>query len=346
VNGDLRERLHRLADQPAPPQRLDIAQARRSGRRTRRRRRAGAVGGCVATVAALAAAAVLPWTSTEPVRPALRPLPSGPLPAPDASFGWLPLGERLKTVVVDRQNGVQSFELHTSQVTLTTYPYGPEPGLPYFGGGIQATRQSAPSVDGHPAYWLARPGQSNIIHLRWRYGRAGWADLQLNGDAATLDTRAVYRIADSVTVGRTAPVRSPVRINGLPASLVPVRMGLGEAEADFDFQVAAAPSATAKEQQANWLSVTTRTDSPGVRRERGSAPNTTIDGHPAWDSRAERVHSEHGERVVVYGDHGRIIEVNAGPGALKVLAPTGGVAGLVKRITFLPRAGWTTTPFG
>jgi hypothetical protein len=354
MSADLHERLHRLADQPAPPQRLDIAQAQRSGRRTRQRRRAGAVGGCVVAVAALAAAAVLPWTPANPARPApaLQPAPSRTILAPDASFGWLPAGEHLKTVIVDRQNGAQSFELDTSQITLTTYPSGPEPVLPHFGGGIQAKRLPAASVNGHPAYWLAKPGQSNIIHLRWRYDRAGWADLQLNGTAATLNTRAVYRIADSIIVGKPSPLRFPVRITGLPGSLIPVRMGLREAEVDYNFQVAASPSATAHEQQANWLSITTLTDSPSVRQHLRSQalPNTTINGHPAWDSRIDPAHStqhqaSHGEQVVVYDDHGQILQVNAGPGTLKILAPSGGVPGLIKRITLLPKADWTTTPF-
>ena len=354
MTADLHDRLHRLADQPAPPQRLDIAQAKRSGRRTRRRRRAAAVGGCVVAVAALAAATVLPRTPAKPTRPApaLQPALSATLLAPDASFGWLPAGEHRERVTADRQNGVQSFELDTAQITFTTYPSGPEPGLPHFSGGIQAKRLPAASVNGHPAYWLAKPGRSNVIHLRWRYGRAGWADLRLNGTAATLNTTAVYRIADSITVGKPSPLRFPVRINGLPGSLIPVRMGLGGAEVDYNFQVAASPSATARDQQANWLSITTLTDSPSTRQHLRSRalPNTTINGHPAWDSRIDPAHSthrqaSHGEQVVVYDDHGQILQVNAGPGTLKILAASGGVHGLIKRITLLPRADWTTTPF-
>lgn len=355
MSADLHDRLHRLADQPAPPQRLDIAHALRGGRRARRRRRAGAVGGCVLTVAAVAitVATMLPSTPTKPSRldPAVQPSSSKTVPAPDVSFGWLPPGDRLDTVVVDEQNSVLSFELHTSQITLTTYPNGPEPGLPYFGGGIQAKRLPAAPVNGHPAYWLAKPGQSNVIHLRWRYGPAGWADLQLEGAAASQDTGTVYRIADSVTVGKPSPLRWPVRITGLPSSLRPVRTVLTGTEVDYNFQVAGPPSATAAEQQANWLSIASVTQTPTVkdRLRSQAAPNTTINGHPAWDSRLDPTAAKngpyYGEHTVVYDDHGQVLRVDAGPGMLKVLASSGGLPGLIERITLLPKADWTTTPF-
>lgn len=360
MSADLHDRLHRLPDQPAPPQRLDIAQARRGGRRLRRRRRAAAVGGCLLTVAAVAitVATMLPSTPAKPpqLAPAVQPSPSKTVPAPDVSFGWLPPGNRLDTVIVDEQNSVLSFELDASQVTtyqhvtLTTYPNGPEPVLPHFGGGIAAKRLPAAPVNGHPAYWLAKPGQSNVIHLRWRYGPAGWADLQLEGAAAAQDAGTVYRIADSATVGKPSPLRLPVRITGLPSSLKPVRTVLIGTEVYYGFQVAGPPSATAAEQQANWLSVATVTQTPSVkdRLMSQSPPNTTINGHPTWDSRLGPTAANgpsHGEQIVVYDDHGHILRVNAGPGTLNILAASGGLPGLIERITLLPKADWTTTPF-
>jgi hypothetical protein len=371
---DLSERLTRLAEQPAPPQKIDVVSAKRVVRRVRRLRKAGTVAGCAATVAAVAILVPVvasgsgggsPASDDGSPRPVQTPAPLTTIP--QASFGWLPSGYTLKRVIVDDQNDVPSLEQYASgssaagggAVTLTVYPRGPEPDLGYFSGAVPAKRLPAAPVKGNHAYWITKPGStySQGAELRWHYGTSGWADLQVSGPPGR-DTATVYKIAESVAFASTAaPLRFPVRISGLPSALHPVRTMLNTGanlDVGFNFQIAGSPSATASQAQANWLSISlSRPPSTYSNMLKTQAPpNTTIAGHPAWDSLlthnpATQHATPRPEAVSIYNFNGYLLNISAGPGVLQLLRPTGGLTALIQHITVLPRSrsAWTATPF-
>ncbi len=98
----VRALLERVADDPAPPSRVDIPAARQRGRRRIRRRRAalGAAPVAAAAAVALVVSGVIP-ASLGFGRGGLRPGPEtarsrfNPL-VPYAAFGWLPAASRLR----------------------------------------------------------------------------------------------------------------------------------------------------------------------------------------------------------------------------------------------------------
>lgn len=271
-----------------------------------------------------------------------------------ATFGWLPPGMHAGGYVADHQGQgqpeffqVTAYDARTrATVTLTTYRRGQEPALGYLPGGVPAKRIPTRAVNGHPAYWIFAPnpsGQSSF-KLRWEYAPKTWADLEgvgLRGRTGEL-TRIAYTIARSATLGGTRPIALPLHVDGVPGGLTPKRTVLntgayGQVGADLAF-IVAGPSdeLSISVARSNGTVGTGTPDGRGVIRGH-PRPNTTLDGHPAYRSRA---------LVYVYRVNGFDVMINASGSILARLDRTGGVAGLFHRTTVLggDRADWTTNP--
>jgi hypothetical protein len=209
---DVRTLLRDLAEKPEPASTIDIAGARRAGKRRLWASRAGI---SVAVAAVAAVAVVVPQTlvASAPARPGAAAAagstaasPGGylnPL-VPYAAFGYLPQGYKLGLIPANHDG----FTSTVNQLTLTAVqasgPYSIELSvmpknscgdsggvllnqIPGFAaahrngetgcnltavGASPATR--APDVDGRPAYWVSASG----IALAWQYAPNSWAVLE------------------------------------------------------------------------------------------------------------------------------------------------------------------------
>jgi hypothetical protein len=212
---DMRTLLRDLADRPEPASTVDVAAARRTGKR-RLRLRNGSITAAIATVVAVAVmvpqelgavgrthsgAANSTNTGTEDH---FNPF------IPDAAFGYLPPGYALKpsaggltsngftstpdelTMSVKQTSGGGSITLDVlhqghcgnASMVLNVIPAyrashagSKDPACQGYGSGVVVTNPSvrAPDVDGRPAYWLNTPGWSI---LAWQYAPDSWALLE------------------------------------------------------------------------------------------------------------------------------------------------------------------------
>lgn len=214
----VRDLLDLVATDQAPPSRVDVALARRRGRRQRRLRRVYLPGAApVAAAAAVAVIAGLTAGLSGTQAPAHRPPASGParsapiaaphrfsLLAPYAGFGWLPAGFSLGdqydqsaselgvtataplsdgralmlTVDAAGQCRLAGREVLTYLHIRYRFQHALSCGQPLTG--------RAPDVNGVPAYW-ALDGS-----LVWEYGRNAWAMLSPMANGAICVHCAAY----------------------------------------------------------------------------------------------------------------------------------------------------------
>ncbi|MFB4296417.1 hypothetical protein [Actinomadura sp. NTSP31] len=357
---DLKERLERIAAAPGPVTSVDAAAAVRRGRRIRRGRRA-AVGGLAAGLAAAAvAAAVLPGSPDEPRR--VRPAEQVRYPdllVPPASFGWLPPGyaqskvsrddqERPSVTVSAGMGKGKDAEGAASAVELTVLGPGKEPPIAHLPGGKKGRWTGTALINGVVGHWTIEPGGPGSgqvpAELRWEYRPHQWALLSVF-DRGIAKKETVQRIAKGVRFGGVRPVAFPFRATGVPAGLKPAQVSLGQGP-DAELWL------TSTGQESGDLLITV---TPAGKRAPGRT-NTTVDGHPAFDSRLPHTgpkaktdrNPAEAQRLVVYGVHGLDVTVQATGGPLRLLQPKGGLTGLYHRVTLLggDPARWTTAPLG
>ncbi|MEU8122040.1 hypothetical protein AB0C21_25320 [Spirillospora sp. NPDC049024] len=348
---DLKERLERLADAPAPAPAVDVAAAVARARRIRRTRRAAVAAVAAGVAAGVAGITVVPSSSAE--RPSAVAGPAR-FPSPlieKAAFGWLPPGYTRTRVAQDAQRGTV-FTVSAGRgpgstaIELSVGPPGLSPGVPLLPGGRKGHLTKAAPVGGRPAYWSIKPGGPGSdqvpAEFRWEYRPKSWAVLTVN-DRAVADPVTVQRIAAGVRFGGERPAAFPVRVTGLPDGLratrtwvaapAEVMISLAVPGRDGDLLISLSPAAT--------------------RNAWTYQPNTTVDGHPAFDTRLPHTGPKIGlvppaksQILRVYGVRGFDIEINATGEPLRRLQAGGGVTGLYRRTTPLGTdpARWTTEP--
>jgi hypothetical protein len=253
--GTARTLLRAIADTPEPPSAVDVAAARRRGRRRLWTRRAA-----LPALALVAVAGVLTLprgpvfdhperTVATPRPPATSPVVNSPWLfdplMPYASFGWLPAGfseSAANNIVVDQ--GVTSatdfvsreaaapatgrllyLQVNARGTCAVTVAYA-QAGI-RDDGSEQVTctdasftmTSAAPAVDGQPAFWT-----DHGSGVAWEYAPGAWAELSafttggqdLRPSAAT--EALLLRVAAHVAYGDTTPLTFAFRLSGgLPA---------------------------------------------------------------------------------------------------------------------------------
>jgi hypothetical protein len=232
----VRTLLADAAGAPAPPSRISIEAARKTGRRRQKAARAigsvafvaAAVGGALIVphfrLAAAPATADGPSADTRPavqIRPAARAKPAS---APtqfsvlelSANFGWLPSFWNQDGASVEETPTFTVVNLTHGQ-TLKVSPRGwyPDPSLYASTRGSfpgAATDPKAPAVNGRPAYWDGNG-------IMWQYAPGAWAYLYGAGNVESRSGRALdEEMAGKVLFGQHQPLYTPFRLtHGLPS---------------------------------------------------------------------------------------------------------------------------------
>lgn len=236
--------LGAIAEQDAPPSRVDADRARADGRRTLRLRRTAAGLGGTGAVALIAVLAVTvahvsggaQVAGGPPVSQVTHTADWDPLVAPGA-FGWLPADVPNVNYLIAPGPGQGSQVVgkgsEVTNSTLNVYPTmiwlsvldptqsalkaGPAPD------GSNRVLIAAPEVNNRPAFWEVDPanrnpdlGKAAMLYFQSPSGR--WAEINayyLNSNPV-VDT--VLHVARTAHVGDVA-VPLPVRISGLPSTV-------------------------------------------------------------------------------------------------------------------------------
>lgn len=353
---DLKDRLERIASTPGPAPAVDAAAAVSRGRRIRRARKATATAVATGVVAAVAGVAVLPSLSDQSSSEQRlgKVAESAAYPSPlieEATFGWLPDGYTRTRAGRDEQHR-PTFTVSAGRtpgsesITLTVFGPGSQPQVARLPGGRKGHLTKAKPVNGRPAYWSIKPGgpgsEQVPAEFRWEYRPKSWALLMIS-DRGLADAATVRRIAAGVTFGGREQMAFPLRVTGVPAGLKISRVFLGT-RPDAMLSLAA-PNGRG----GLMISITAAAGASGDFK-----PNTTIDGHPALDSRlphprkvpVSKPPARKSQSLRVMGVQGFNINLQASGEPLRRLQADGGLTGLFRRITPLGEdpAHWTTTP--
>ncbi|MGI8328490.1 hypothetical protein ACRYCC_00910 [Actinomadura scrupuli] len=374
---DLRTRLHRLTDQPHPVN-ASVEAARAKGRRIIRWRRAGTVAGTAIAVGAVVfgTVAVLPGGKKATGDNIAGSSSSTARPNPyvqRASFGWLPHG--YGPVTTNYENGVFSMAALKggaatgTQFYFQLFPAGPEPALGNMRGGVPAKAITAPRVNGRAAHWMQPPPPGpgtapGEARLRIQFGPKQWGELEYDAAPAGTDLKTVlYQVARAIRIQDT-PQAFPFQLKGLPAGFKAGNASIStnprSGGGGWQTSVGFAPGLS--------ILVSLPGQAEGPLKLGRDAPNTTIDGHPAFHEVGTSTGPAHSkrspekatgkdrkslaalgsERLCVYGVHGLDLCYSSTAPAGELLKPSGGLLALYKRTTvFTPNPStWTTDPLG
>jgi len=251
---DMRTLLRDLADGPEPASTIDLAAARRSGKR-RLWLRNGSITAAVAVMVAVAivvprqlvASAPPPSSTATGTKDHFNPF------IPDAAFGYVPQGYELKpgplnpsgftstpnelTISVTQTSGGggsitldvlhkgdcgnASMDLNVIPAYRASHAGSKDPACLGEGSGIVVTNPPvrAPDVDGRPAYWLSTPDWSV---LAWQYAPGAWAMLaeyeSASKDHVVVNDTRLVKMARTVKFGQTRPIMFPFKLSGKVAS--------------------------------------------------------------------------------------------------------------------------------
>ncbi|GAA1872052.1 hypothetical protein [Actinomadura bangladeshensis] len=348
---DLKDGLERLAATPGPAPAVDVAAAVAKGRRVKRTRRAAVAVLAAGAVAVAAGVAVLQPYQDERPEKVVEPSKYPNLLTEKAVFGWLPAGF-VRTRVTQDGGSRPAYTVNAGRgpgnlsIELTLLPPGVKPGIPLLPGARKGHLTKAAPVNGRPAYWSIKPGGPGSdqvgAEFRWEYRPKTWALLAVN-DRGIANAAIVQRIAAGVRFGGGKPLAFPVRVTGVPDGLEVGRVWVGAGpEAVF------ALGGSGRNDEL-MISVT-----PASERARNlSKPNTTIDGHPAFDTGLPhsgptigRVPPSKARILRVFGVRGFDIGIDARGEPLARLQASGGLTGLFRRVVPLGTdpAQWTATP--
>lgn len=348
---DLKDGLERLAATPGPAPAVDVAAAVAKGRRVKRTRRAAVAVLAAGAVAVAAGVAVLQPSQDERPDKVVEPSKYPNLLTEKAVFGWLPAGF-VRTRVTQDGGSRPAYTVNAGRgpgnlsIELTLLAPGVKPGIPVLPGGRKGRLTKAAPVNGRPAYWSIKPGGPGSdqvgAEFRWEYRPKTWALLAVN-DRGIANAATVQRIAAGVRFGGGEPLAFPVRVTGVPGGLEVGRVWAGAGpEAMF------ALGGPGKDDE---LMISVSPASELVRNR--SKPNTTIDGHPAYDTGLPhpgptigRVPASKARILRVFGVHGFDIGIDARGEPLRRLEAGGGLTGLFRRVTPLGTdpENWTATP--
>ena len=233
--------LGALAEQDAPPSRVDTDRARADGRRTLRRRRAAAGLGTSGAVALIAVLAVTigpasggPQAAGGVTAQATHTADWDPLVAP-GTFGWLPANAQNVNYSVAPGPGQGSQALGKgSQVSNGTVgsdpamiwlsvldPAKPAPKAGPVSDGSNRILIPAPQVNNRPAFWEVDPaerspdlGKAGVLYFQSPTGR--WAEINAYYLGADPVVDTLLHVAKTAHIG-DIEVPMPVQISGLPA---------------------------------------------------------------------------------------------------------------------------------
>lgn len=280
---------------------LDVGRAMRVGRRQRHRRRATAL----ALTAALAAAAAF-------AVPAVARLDGGHAPASGASatptsptvdtiavaptridpaikylrFGWLPDGLSNQIYMApDPTNGTDSARLSATEdthlgeaalINVRLYPAGVTPVDQDSGSAtpelVGPELTDAPPVNGRPAQWAHySEGARSWEYLQWEYAPGGIIRVLADGFGAGRRD-VTRRVAASLRLSDHEPVALPFSLPGRGLRFVTL-VKLGQH-----------PSGVERVLVKYQPDVTITLFQGQPRDAAGTPPNTTVDGHPAYES--------------------------------------------------------------
>lgn len=243
---NLSRTLESIATEPAPPARIDLVAACTLGDRSRRHRRVAKTiaYSCTLSLASVVAIAVLPgapgagqgsvpaMANNSAAAPGAQLLTGFPVTAP-ANFGWLPAdarfllykssGSRLASVEAESQvEGVPNSGRNSISVLLTTYRQAARPIPDNLNSGEQLHYTSAPSVNGHKAYWISfansAPAEGGKATLVWETSISAWAAVTVAGEENSMILADVEHIARTVNTATTTVAASPTILMGIPAS--------------------------------------------------------------------------------------------------------------------------------
>ena len=348
----LKERLEHIASTPRTGRPVpDVAAAAARGRRVLRVRRAGAGVGTALAVG-LVAGAVVGLPGGEKDSPVV-PLAGPPRPSPltqRADFGWLPPGYKTVSVGVDVDGQVTigaSDQMGKGEGISLTLVEGKEPGVAKLPGGRPGNRTAAPDVKGHKAFWTIKPGGPGSdqvpAEFRWQPDSGRWALLSVI-DEKVASEATIYRIARAVTF-KESPGVFPFTVKGVPASLKSSSATVNKGDGDYALTLSrdcARQGLNLDVSKAQPLASYERQTTVGGK---GKAfpfkPNTTIDGHPAYDQSLVKADAK-GSFIRVFGVEGYDVRIDASAEVLNELRSTGGLKGLFHRMTFLDSGHWTT----
>ena len=239
--------LEALANDGAPPSRLDILRAAQDGHRLRVRRRTIRTLSSVTAAGALAVvalvvpahfggpgtgAATAPTPSRAPVCPPMAgSTPNAPgdyaVEAP-AHFGWFPsdLFDEMDEVIQNPQFGAASgaeyaagFGEGSAATPQIKFTIGADAQPVATSGAGHSLTLPGPAIDGDASHWTTSDKDSIVsggaAELTWTTPQGCLADLRSTGiDAATAGT-VLPRIADSLVVQNTL-TPMPFQITGMP----------------------------------------------------------------------------------------------------------------------------------
>jgi hypothetical protein len=292
---------------------LDVAQAMSVGRRQRWYGRAA--GAAVITAAVVAGTAVAPGLFAGTGRPAPIGIDAGAIAEAPKSidptveyvhFGWLPEGlpsRMYQAGLTFAGTAATAAATPTDRATdtwrgvaVTLYPRGVVPPPPQRDSGEPAgngVSSAAPAVQGNTAVWVAYQGATvREAFLRWTYAPQAWIEVRVGGLAGAQDPRTVaHKVAENVQLSTTASVPLPAAVTGLPSGVRLINMTVTQSagpgnpwSVGMDYSTVAATSPVS-EQLRHVVDVIlgpyhgqdTASDAKGYQ-----PPNTTIDGHPAY----------------------------------------------------------------
>jgi hypothetical protein len=353
----LKERLEQIANTPRTGSATgpDVTAAAARGRRVLRARRAGTAAGTALAVGLAAALVGVGLPEGENDAPAVQPLAGAPRATPlmqRADFGWLPHGYKVMSVGRDVDGqftiGADTQPGKGDKIMLTVVD-GKEPGVAKLPGGRPGNRTKAPDVDGHRAFWTIKPGGPGSdqvpAEFRWEPAPGRWALLSII-EPKLANEATIYRIAKSVTF-RETPGPFPFTVRGIPSTLKDCRATINKGNVDVSLWLSPDCSAAGLEISVTKAKPLSTYEKLSVVGKKGVSlkPNTTIDGHPAYDRSRDAAASGKGSFIWVFGVDGYDVRLDASAEVLNELKASGGLVGLFHRMTFLNSGHWTAEVF-
>lgn len=358
--------LHDLAESSAPPSTVDIGRATATGRRTVRLRRVLTGGSAAVAVAAVVGILSIVISGGAGVAP--RPVPVGPAsqtpppsawPMPEqapaafdplvryAEFGWLPDGVsdlgftatadslQLGAVMVPGPGG-DGETSPSVQVIIVTAGHGVDPSNydnPSVPPEGMASGLDAEPVNDRRATWLGL-GDGRLA-LRWEYAPGTWAAVIVSNVDDMKDV--ARRVASDVRFATNTPVVLPFRTTAIPLSLPVVSVQVSRNT--FGSQWSAILQYGSERTQYGDRPLTIMAFTSTAETGDGaviSAPNTTVDGHPARTSFG----LDGGSGLQLYNVNGVYLEMQTHSSQATALLD-GGLVGLFRGMEIYPDpANW------
>lgn len=251
-NSVMRQAMDELVADP-PPSTVDFGRAVQDGTGKRRRNRIwGVVAAGVGVLALIggtaAIAGALPDGSTGDVASTRRDMTAPTAFDPGvkyAEFGWAPDAVPKRTFEVTpkvltlfasgAEDKADAFSLqawfYAAGVDIQAESWGSQEMVGTDGSPAFGSKEAAPDVAGHSAYWWTTG--SDVLMLRWEYAPGAWAETAAVGFPEADISNILYRVAENIQFGGE-PLALPFDVGALPDGY-----RLQSAEVGYDLQAAA-----------------------------------------------------------------------------------------------------------